>query len=218
MKSLVIRLSSGSTSSEEITIKGAAFGGKMATRSTSGIVYQLTDSSYFENAIFDDITASENLNEVPEYRCIYLYNNGSIDGARSIVGTKLYLTGSTYAEFIRVEDIIKNVDKTTGGIVDKSAGLVLDEVEENSFKQIALTWDELPVTTVEDQTGARAARNSKSGMVKLVLNFCVAQELLVESQDRYYPTDRFRSLIENYFDDYRGRFAELMNGGRDATD
>ena len=125
---------------------------------------------------------------------------------------------STYAEFIRLEDIIKNVDKTTGGIVDKSTGLVLDEVEENSFKQIALTWDELPVTTVEDQTGARAARNSKSGMVKLVLNFCVAQELLVESQDRYYPTDRFRSLIENYFDDYRGRFAELMNGGRDATD
>ena len=50
---------------------------------------------------------------------------------------------STYAEFIRLEDIIKNVDKTTGGIVDKSAGLVLDEVEENSFKQIALTWDEL---------------------------------------------------------------------------
>ena len=125
---------------------------------------------------------------------------------------------STYAEFIRLEDIIKNVDKTTGGIVDKSAGLVLDDVEENSFKQIALTWDELPVTTVEDQTGARAARNSKSGMVKLVLNFCVAQELLVESQDRYYPTDRFRSLIENYFDDYRGRFAELMNGGCDATD
>lgn len=38
------------------------------------------------------------------------------------------------------------------------------------------------MTTVEDQTGARAARNSKSGMVKLVLNFCVAQELLVESQ------------------------------------
>ena len=88
----------------------------------------------------------------------------------------------------------------------------------NMLKQIALAWDELPVTTVEDQAGARAARNSKSGMVKLVLNFCVSQELLVESQSRYYPTDRFRSLIENYFDDYRGRFAELMNGGNNATD
>lgn len=46
----------------------------------------------------------------------------------------------------------------------RAQGLCLIEVEENSFKQIALTWDELPVTTVEDQTGARAARNSKSGM------------------------------------------------------
>lgn len=110
MKSLVIRLSSGSTSSEEITIKGAAFGGKMATRSTNGIVYQLTDSSYFENAIFDDITASENLNEVPEYRCIYLYNNGSIDGARSIIGAKLYLTGSTYAKFEMAKVTNKNTD------------------------------------------------------------------------------------------------------------
>ena len=27
------------------------------------------------------------------------------------------------------------------------------------------------------------------------------EQLLVESQDRYYPTDRFRSLIENYFDE-----------------
>ena len=125
---------------------------------------------------------------------------------------------STYAEFIRVEDIIRDVDKTTSGIVDKSAGLVMDDIEKNSFKQIALAWDELPVTIVEDQAGARAARNSKSGMVKLVLNFCVSQELLVESQSRYYPTDRFRSLIENYFDDYRGRFAELMNGGNNATD
>ena len=151
---------------------------------------------------------------------IYEYNNGlyvSAGDNNRVFGYSNTMS-STYAEFIRLEDIIKNVDKTTGGIVDKSTGLVLDEVEENSFKQIALTWDELPVTTVEDQTGARAARNSKSGMVKLVLNFCVAQELLVESQDRYYPTDRFRSLIENYFDDYRGRFAELMNGGRDATD
>lgn len=125
---------------------------------------------------------------------------------------------STYAEFIRVEDVIKNVDKTTAGIVDKSSGLIIDEIEQNSFKQIALSWDELPVTSVEDMAGARAARNSKSGMVKLVLNFCVSQELLIESQERYYPTDRFKSLIENYFDNYRGRFAQLMNGGKDATD
>ncbi|MCR5516546.1 MAG: DUF6063 family protein [Lachnospira sp.] len=119
---------------------------------------------------------------------------------------------STYAEFVRLEDIIANVEKTSISIIDKSAGLIMDEIEENSFKQIALSWDELPAATIEDQSGLRAARNSKAGFVKIVVNFLISQELLVESQDRYYPTDRFKSLIENYFDEYRGRFSEIMNG------
>lgn len=119
---------------------------------------------------------------------------------------------STYAEFVSLEDIIANVEKTSLSIIDKSAGLIMDEIEENSFKQIALSWDELPAATIEDQSGLRAARNSKAGFVKIVVNFLISQELLVESQDRYYPTDRFKSLIENYFDEYRGRFSEIMNG------
>lgn len=117
---------------------------------------------------------------------------------------------STYAEFVRVEDVIENVDKAVSGIIDKKMGIVLDEIEENSFKQIALSWEELPAATVEEQSGVRAARNSKAGFVKMVFNFLVSQELLVESRDRYYPTDRFRALIENYFDDYRGRFGQLL--------
>ena len=126
---------------------------------------------------------------------------------------------ATYAEFVRVEDVIGNVDRTTAGIVDKRGGLILDEVEENSFKQIALSWDELPVTTMEDVSGTRAAKNSKSGFVKMVFNFLVSQQLLVDSQDRYYPTDRFRALIENYYDDYKGRFSQLVRKGvEDATD
>ena len=56
----------------------------------------------------------------------------------------------------------------------------------------------------------RAARNSKTGFVKMVLNFCVSQGLLMEAQSRYYPTDRFKALIENYFDEYKGRMAEIM--------
>ena len=134
--------------------------------------------------------------------------------------TEFYKTSGsyTYTEFVRHEDVIKAVDSALVKVIDPSAGLVLDDVEENSFKTLALLWDELPVTSNDDVQGQRAARNSKTGYVKLTFNFLVAQGLFVENQDKYYPTDRFRSLIENYFDDYRGRFAELMNGGRDATD
>ncbi len=117
---------------------------------------------------------------------------------------------STYAEFVRIEDVIRNTDNAIVGIIDKQNGFIKNEVEQNSFKQIALSWDELPVTTIQEGGIVRSARNSKTGFVKMVFNFLVKQELLIESKDRYYPTDRFRALIENYFDDYRGRLSQLL--------
>ena len=118
--------------------------------------------------------------------------------------TEFYTASSntTYVEFVKVEDIVKNVDYSVLAIIDKKLGMIIDDIEENSFKQIALSWDELPVITVEDTADVRAARNSKTGFVKMVLNFCVSQGLLMEAQSRYYPTDRFKALIENYFDEY----------------
>lgn len=117
---------------------------------------------------------------------------------------------TTYAQFVRVEDIVHNVERSVATIIDKKLGMIVDDVEENSFKQIAMTWDALPMITVEDAADVRAAKNSKTGFVKIALNFCVSQELLMEAQNRFYPTDRFKALIENYFDGYKGRMAELM--------
>ena len=117
---------------------------------------------------------------------------------------------TTYAEFVRVEDIVRNVDSSVASIVDKKLGIIIDDVEENSFKQIALSWDALPVITVADTADVRAAKNSKTGFVKIALNFCVSQELLTEVQNRFHPTDRFRAIIENSSDEYKGRPADLM--------
>lgn len=72
-------------------------------------------------------------------------------------------------EFVKVEDIVKNVDYSVSAIIDKKLGMIIDDIEENSFKQIALSWDELPVITVEDTADVRAARNSKTGFVKWYL-------------------------------------------------
>jgi hypothetical protein len=109
-----------------------------------------------------------------------------------------------------VEDIVRKVDDTTAGIVDKKNGFVLSEIEENSFRSLALSWDSLPAATVE-LSELRAAKNSKSGFVKLVCNFLVSQQLLSDNQERYYPTDRFRAVVENYFDESRGRIMELLD-------
>lgn len=117
----------------------------------------------------------------------------------------------TYTEFVGIEDVVKAVDVEFEGIFDKSKGIVLDEVEENSIKQIALTWDELPTITTQDSLGARAARNSKAGFVKMVFNFMVDQSLLAEGAGRFYPTDRLKALMENYFEEYRGHLATLLS-------
>ena len=46
----------------------------------------------------------------------------------------------------------------------------------------------------------------------------VEEELMLESEGRYYPKDKFKALVENYFDSYKGRLYEILRGGReDAT-
>jgi hypothetical protein len=87
----------------------------------------------------------------------------------------------------------------------------MEEAEEESFKALALLWDELPVVSVDDKNGTRAAKNSKSGYAKIAFNFMVSQNLFTESKERYFPTDRFKAIAENYFENNRGRLYELMN-------
>lgn len=118
---------------------------------------------------------------------------------------------STYAEFVRTEEVIQAVDGALAGVIEHTADLVLDEVEENSFRTLALLWDELMVVSMEDIQGQRAGRTSKAGYVKLTFNFLIGQGLFIENQDKYYPTDRFRAMAQNYYSEKRGRLYEIIN-------
>ena len=89
-----------------------------------------------------------------------------------------------------------------------------DDVEAGSFKEIALVWEDMPVVTGED-TSVRASRGSKAGFVKLVLNFLTSEGLMLESEGRYYPKDKFKALIENYFESYKGRLYEILRGDKE---
>lgn len=123
----------------------------------------------------------------------------------------------TYAEYIKSESVISAVDQGLFGIVKKLRELSLEEVEENSFKEIAMVWEDMPLVQSED-VAARASRGSKTGFVKLVFNFMVSQGLLMEAEGRYYPKEKLKALIENYYDAHRGRLYEIMRGEEDAAD
>ncbi len=124
-----------------------------------------------------------------------------------------------FKEFIKLEKVIEETDKILTDITGKLPAFTAEEAGADSFKAIGLLWDELPAVSAAAADGDRtkASRASKSGYVKLTFNFLVSQKLFVENADRYYPTDRFKALCENYFEEYRGTIYKLLGGEEDAV-
>ena len=119
-------------------------------------------------------------------------------------------------EYVRLEDVIEQVTAYLSSITADLSVYSMEELEEESFKTLALLWDELPVVTSEERDKNRASRASRSGYVKLAFNFMVAQHLFVEVDERYYPTDHFKAIVENYFEEYKGRIYKALGGETDA--
>ncbi len=119
-------------------------------------------------------------------------------------------------EYIKLEEIMEQVSSYLMAITHDLSVYSMDELEADSFKTIALLWDELPAVTSDDKDKNRASRASRTGYVKLTFNFLIAQKLFAEVEDRYYPTDRFKALIENYFEEYKGRIYKVLGGEVDA--
>ena len=118
--------------------------------------------------------------------------------------------------YVKIEDIMEAVDYSLKHIIDNLEILTNNETEENSFKTLALMWSDLPAATEES---IRAVKNSKAGYIKLVLIFMISQKLMAQSEERYYLKDRARALIENYFEESKGRLYEIIQGKEkeDAT-
>ena len=88
----------------------------------------------------------------------------------------------------------------------------MSDVEADSFKSLALLWDELPLVTSDEKDKNRASRASRTGYVKLTFNFLQEQKLFIAVEDRYYPTDRFHAIVENYFEEYKGKIYKVLGG------
>jgi hypothetical protein len=128
-------------------------------------------------------------------------------------------TGSyQFVEYTSLPELLERTTNAFKTILMDMDVLVQDEMEEHSFSTLALLWDELPLNPSEDAQGYRAGRGSRTGMVKLTLNFLKEQDLLMEAQEQYYPTSRLKALVENYFEDNRGRLYEILKAVQKGED
>lgn len=108
-------------------------------------------------------------------------------------------------EYVRLEDILEQVTTYLASITKDLSVYSMSDVEADSFKSLALLWDELPLVTSDEKDKNRASRASRTGYVKLTFNFLQEQKLFIAVEDRYYPTDRFHAIVENYFEEYKGK-------------
>lgn len=119
-------------------------------------------------------------------------------------------------EYVKIEDILSQMTDYLSTIMKELNVYSMDELAEDSFRTIALLWDELPMITSEDKDKNRASRASKTGYVKLAFNFLVTQKLFVEVEERYYPTNRLKAIAENYFEEYKGHIYKVLGGAENA--
>ncbi len=121
-----------------------------------------------------------------------------------------------FKEYIRIETVMDEVTKALSVFTKDIAVYDLEEEEQESFRAAALLWDELQASTLEGQEEIRASRASKASLVKLTFNFLVNENLFVEVNKRYYPTERFKAIVEHYFEEYRGQIYDALS--RENTD
>ena len=119
-------------------------------------------------------------------------------------------------EYVRLEDILEQVTTYLASITNDLSVYSMSDVEADSFKSLALLWDELPLVTSDEKDKNRASRASRTGYVKLTFNFLQEQKLFIAVEDRYYPTDRFHAIVENYFEEYKGKIYKVLGGETNA--
>lgn len=119
-------------------------------------------------------------------------------------------------EYVKLEDVLEQINTHLSKITSDLTIYQMDEVEADSFRTIGLLWDELPTVTSDDKDKNRASKASKTGYIKLTMNFLIASKLFVDVEDRYYPTDRFKAIVENYFEEYKGKIYKILGGEENA--
>lgn len=124
----------------------------------------------------------------------------------------------TYREYVKIDDIVEAVNLSFGKIFNETQTIVVTEIEEYSFKEIAMIWEDMPLVLNENNQ-IRADKSSRTGLTKRVFKFLISEQLFIQVEDMYYPTDRLKALIEHYFEENRSRIYEILTEGdkEDAT-
>lgn len=92
MANIILRLSTGTLSSQANTNPVRSLGGKMSL--DAGAI--INDSNTTMNNLFDDVTKAQNYQGSTEYRCVYIHND-TADTSQTVSAMKIYVEAGSKA-------------------------------------------------------------------------------------------------------------------------
>ena len=104
MANIVLKYSTGSSSSTTANGQASSLGGKMG-RNQSAVI---TTGSTISNNLFDDITKTQNANSAYDYRCFYIHND-TTDVTQTFTGGEIFLNNTPLTEIDFFVSDTKNV-------------------------------------------------------------------------------------------------------------
>ena len=119
MANIEVRLSTGSTTSTNLSEPSKSIGGKMAQSANENVSFILAQNSIMVNNLWDDITQMDSESRTPDYRCLYVYNNPTGSRKGPALGIKLILSSNSYAKFQVGKTPLPNTD----------ANIITDELQ-----------------------------------------------------------------------------------------
>jgi len=147
-------------------------------------------------------------NEELRNRISYIYNNSELFTGYFIIMTLVTMFyreayPDTPIAYLKINDLIEEVSKkleTLSKVEDLEA---VSQENQFDFSEICRVWQRLP----DAREGVSGGKNDKVAFVENICKFLNSEKLiqLDMNQRIIYPTERFKTIIWNYYEDRENR-------------
>jgi hypothetical protein len=109
----------------------------------------------------------------------------------------------TPVAYIKINDLIKNVSKRFETLFQMTDLEKVSQENQFDFVEIAKVWQRLP----DAREGVSGGKNDKVAFIEVICKFLNEENLIIldMGQRIIYPTDRFKAIIWNYYEDRDNR-------------
>lgn len=147
-------------------------------------------------------------NEELRYKINYINNNSELFTGYFIIMTLITMFyreayPDTPIAYIKINDLVANISRRFETLLGMEDLETVSQENQFDFMDICRVWQRLP----DAREGVSGGKNDKVAFVENICKFLHSEDLIVLDMTRriIYPTERFKIIIWNYYEDRDNR-------------